>query len=85
MFAKQTLQKPSKLLICVLFFLMLQGCLGTIVGNTVDVAIEVAKVPFKVGGAVIDVVSGGDKKDHDSSHKHDSNSADSHHHGGDHD
>ncbi len=85
MFAKKTLQKPSKLLICVLFCLMLQGCLGTIVGNTVDVAIEVAKVPFKVGGAVIDVVSGGDKKDDDSSHKHDSNSADSHHHGGDHD
>jgi hypothetical protein len=85
MFAKQILQKPFKLLICVLFCLMLQGCLGAIVGNTVDVAIEVAKVPFKVGGAVIDVVSGGDKKDDDSPHKHDSKSADSHHHGGDHD
>lgn len=65
---------------------MLQGCLGTIVGNTVDVAIEVVKIPFKVGGAVIDVVSGGDDKDGDnSSHKHDSNDADSHHQGGEHD
>jgi hypothetical protein len=82
MSAKQTLQKSFKLLTCALFCLILQGCLGTIVGNTVDVAIEVAKVPFKVGGAVIDVVSGGDKKDDDGSHHHD---ADSHQHGGDHD
>jgi hypothetical protein len=68
--AKQTLQKPSKLITCVLFCLFLQGCLGAIVGNTVDVVIEVAKVPFKGGGAVIDVVSGGDKKEDDSSHQH---------------
>ncbi|MGF1546284.1 MAG: hypothetical protein ACFCUG_03035 [Thiotrichales bacterium] len=34
------------------------GCVGTIIGATVDTAIEVAKVPFKVGGAVIDVVAG---------------------------
>jgi len=86
MLTKQTLQKPFKLLICVLFCLILQGCLGTIVGNTVDVAIEVVKIPFKVGGAVIDVVSGDDNKDKDSSsHKHDSSGADSHQHGGDHD
>jgi len=37
---------------------MLQGCLGTIVGTTADVAIEVVKIPFKVGGAVVDVVTG---------------------------
>jgi hypothetical protein len=84
-FAQQTLQKLFKLLACVLFCLALQGCLGVIVGNTVDVAIEVAKVPFKVGGAVIDVVSGGEKKDGDSSHQHDSSEGNSHHHGGDHD
>lgn len=30
---------------------------GTVVGAAADVAIEVAKVPFKVGGAVVDVVS----------------------------
>lgn len=41
----------------------LSGCLGTIVGTTVDVAIEAAKVPFKVGGAVIDVATGGDDEE----------------------
>lgn len=35
----------------------LQACLGTIVGQTVDVAIEVVKIPFKVGAAVVDVVT----------------------------
>ena len=38
--------------------LSLQGCIGTIIGTTVDAAIEVAKVPFKVGGAIIDVATG---------------------------
>jgi uncharacterized membrane protein len=41
--------------------LFLQGCIGMVVGTAVDVAIEVAKVPFKVGGAVVDVVSGDDE------------------------
>lgn len=36
------------------------GCVGTIVGAAVDVAVETAKVPFKVGGAVIDVATGDD-------------------------
>lgn len=42
------------------------GCIGMIVGQTTSAAIEVAKVPFKVGGAVIDVATGDDddkKKD----------------------
>jgi len=44
--------------------LLLSGCLGTVVGSAVDVTLEVAKVPFKVAGAVIDVaVPDGDKKD----------------------
>ena len=38
--------------------LSLQGCIGAIIGTTVDVAIEVVKVPFKVGGAIIDVATG---------------------------
>ncbi|MFT6407030.1 MAG: hypothetical protein ACJAQ6_000440 [Arenicella sp.] len=50
---------------------MLQGCLGTIIGTTVDVAIEVVKVPFKVGAAVIDVVSGDDENNNKHSHDHD--------------
>ena len=37
----------------------LQGCVGAIIGTTVDAAIEVAKIPFKVGGAIIDVAKGG--------------------------
>ncbi len=41
------------------------GCIGTIVGQTTSAAIEVAKVPFKVGGAVIDVANGDDDKKKD--------------------
>lgn len=37
--------------------LMLQGCVSTVVGAVVDTAIEVVKVPFKVGGAIIDAAS----------------------------
>ncbi len=50
----------------IIFSLLLSGCLGTVVGSAVDVTLEVAKVPFKVAGAVIDVaVPDGDKKDKD--------------------
>jgi hypothetical protein len=42
---------------------LLQGCLGMIVGTAVDVGIEVAKVPFKAGKAVIDVVTDDDEND----------------------
>ncbi|MDQ6983011.1 MAG: NF038104 family lipoprotein [Mariprofundus sp.] len=47
-----------------LFILMfgLNGCLiGTAVGTAVDVGIEVVKVPFKVGGAIYDGVTGDDE------------------------
>jgi hypothetical protein len=40
----------------------LTGCVGTLVGAVVDTTIEVAKVPFKVGKAAVDVVSGDEKK-----------------------
>lgn len=44
--------------------LLLSGCLGTIVGTAVDVTLEVAKVPFKVAGAIVDVaIPDGDEKD----------------------
>ncbi len=39
------------------------GCVGTVVGAATDAAIEVAKVPFKVGGAVVDVATGDDDED----------------------
>ena len=35
----------------------LSGCLGFIVGSAVDVGIAVAKVPFKVTKAAIDVIT----------------------------
>ena len=40
----------------------LSGCVGTIVGAAVDTTIEVAKIPFKVAGAVVDVATGDDDK-----------------------
>jgi uncharacterized lipoprotein YajG len=50
-----------KMMVVVFSLFLLQGCAamvaGAVVGTAATVAIEVAKVPFKVGGAVIDVVS----------------------------
>lgn len=51
------------LIIVVLFSLLASGCVGTVVGAATDVAVEAAKVPFKVGGAVADVVKGDDDED----------------------
>ncbi len=52
-----------------LVLLVLQGCAAMVVGTTVGVAttvaVEVAKVPFKVGGAVIDVVTDDDEEQQD--------------------
>ena len=36
--------------------LSLSACVGTVVGAVVDTTIEVAKVPFKVAGAAIDLL-----------------------------
>lgn len=36
--------------------LLLSNCVGAVVGAAVDTTIEVAKVPFKVGGAAIDLI-----------------------------
>ena len=41
------------------------GCVGAVIGATTDVVIEVAKVPFKVGGAVVDVATGDDEDEDD--------------------
>ena len=51
----------------ILFFVLLlsfglSGCVGVIVGAAVDTTIEVAKIPFKVAGAVVDVARGDDDK-----------------------
>lgn len=60
---KIPMKKPSTLFfgLFLVSTLMLSGCVGTIVGTTVDVAIEAAKVPFKVGAAVVDVATGDDE------------------------
>ncbi|MEM7082448.1 MAG: NF038104 family lipoprotein [Pseudomonadota bacterium] len=47
----------------VMMLIPVSGCVGMVVGQTADAAIEVAKVPFKVGGAVIDVATGDDDDD----------------------
>lgn len=48
---------------------MLQGCTAMVVGTTVGVittvAVEAAKVPFKVTGAVIDVAMDDEDEDED--------------------
>ena len=51
------MNKRLKLLSVVLLSLALTACLGTVVGTAVDVTLEVAKVPFKVAGAVVDVAT----------------------------
>ena len=55
--------KFPKILFVLLLAGLLSGCVGKIVGAAVDTTIEVVKVPFKVAGAAVDVVSGGSKKD----------------------
>lgn len=55
--------KTTLLAFAVFVMFNLSGCLGTIVGTTVDVAVEAAKVPFKVGGAVVDVATGSDDEE----------------------
>ncbi len=46
-----------KVFFTALTLLILSGCAGQLVATTADVAIETAKIPFKVGGAVVDVVT----------------------------
>lgn len=48
------------------FCITLGSCVGTVVGAAVDTTIEVAKVPFKVVGAAVDLaIPDGDDDDDD--------------------
>jgi len=47
----------------ILLALPLSACLGTVVGTAVDVTLEVAKVPFKVAGAAVDIATPDDDKE----------------------
>lgn len=51
---KNTLKRTAMLLIIAG---MLQGCAGWLIGQATDVAVETAKIPFKIGGAALDVVT----------------------------
>jgi hypothetical protein len=51
------MNKRLKFLSIGLLSLALTACLGTVVGTAVDVTLEVAKVPFKVAGAIVDVAT----------------------------
>jgi len=55
------LMKKYKLLLVLCLLLSSAGCVSTIVGEAVDLSIEVVKVPFKVVGAAVDVISGDDE------------------------
>lgn len=55
-FVKQFIMKTVRVLFCACVFSMLSACVSKLVGTAVDVTLEVAKVPFKIAGAVIDVV-----------------------------
>ena len=46
----------------VILFVSLQGCVGAAIDTASDAAIAVAKIPFKVAGAVVSGVKG-DKKE----------------------
>nr|CAA6829900.1 MAG: Unknown protein [uncultured Thiotrichaceae bacterium] len=51
----------TRILFIVAIALSLQGCVGLVIETATDATIAVAKVPFKVGGAVLDVALGDDE------------------------
>jgi hypothetical protein len=54
-----------KTLAIILSLGMLSGCVSTAIDTAGDAAVSVIKLPFKVVGAVIDGVTGSDKKEED--------------------
>ena len=50
-------------LMLVALCLLLFSCVGAVVGAVVDTTIEVAKVPFKVAGAAVDLAVPDDDDD----------------------
>ncbi len=52
-------------LLALVFSCGMSGCAGLIVGTAADVAIETAKIPFKVAGAVVAVATDEDDEDED--------------------
>ncbi|MEO6022141.1 MAG: hypothetical protein ABIP64_03320 [Burkholderiales bacterium] len=56
------MKQLSRVVIMFMLSLSLSGCLGLIVGSAIDIGLEVAKVPFKVANAAVNVVSSDDNK-----------------------
>ena len=57
------MKKISLIIVLTMIPFALSGCLGFIVGNAVDLGIEVVKVPFKVTKAAVDVITDDDDDD----------------------
>lgn len=55
--------RKIRVLLLLPLFLSLSACIGTVVGAVVDTTIEVVKIPFKVVGAAVDVVTGDELTD----------------------
>ena len=49
--------------VLILSFIFLVSCVGTLAGVVVDTTIEVAKAPFKIIGATLDIVEPGNSDD----------------------
>jgi hypothetical protein len=49
--------------VLILSFIFLVSCVGTVAGVVVDMTIEVAKAPFKIIGAALDIAVPGDSDD----------------------
>ena len=62
--------RPSNVLAILLICLALSACIGTVVGAVVDTTIEIIKVPFKIGGAVVDVMTSDELSDEGRSPDH---------------
>ena len=54
------MNKLAKYLSLAIVLTGLTGCAGTVIDTTTDAALALAKTPFKVAGAVVDVVSDDD-------------------------
>ncbi len=55
--------RSSRTLLVLVATLLLTSCVGAVVGAVVDTTIEVAKVPFKIAGAAVDLVIPDKNKD----------------------
>ena len=59
------MHRTMKLLTIALLLLLLPGCASLVVGTVTTVAVETAKVPFRVAGAAVDLASDEDGHDED--------------------